>query len=431
MRARSLARSLVGGRLRIPASIYGWVTFRIEFTREGRAMKSLRTMMGFLAMALVVAGCSGFNNNDTYVDAKASKGELEFVNQCMRDRVDCRWLRWTQIDDFTYRLVDTYAFRGDITFAEFNDWSWCEGLQHAGVRFWGGGEDRAYDYESAQAGRCVVRIPSKSLTRSWYQRLVGMSPGYHFLRLYKTDSSRVSNYRINTLFRFGNATTTTTRAIFQSAPGLTLYGESTLINGRVIQPFVRDGHGYVLDFTSKPNAPLVKIGMSAYSSWQDYAADYMKVWTAKVLQPATRAADVVSSLTQSSKEFAALGLSYKITTDSWGQFPPSVPADILERKSGDCKDLAVVMASILAKHGLAAQPVLIRASDGPEQTPSLKRIPLLSWPNHILLYLPDAGVYIDPTLKGSNYVVGESYPAYRHVGVNLGTGHFVVLGEKP
>jgi hypothetical protein len=68
---------------------------------------------------------------------------------------------------------------------------------------------------------------------------------------------------------------------------------------------------------------------------------------------------------------------------------------VLQRGYGDCKDKAALLAMLLADVGVHAVPVLVAGADGVELDPEL---PMLEVFNHLLLFLPEEGRYLDPTL---------------------------------
>lgn len=71
---------------------------------------------------------------------------------------------------------------------------------------------------------------------------------------------------------------------------------------------------------------------------------------------------------------------------------------VLHRGYGDCKDKSALLASLLAAVGVHAVPVLVASADGVELDPNL---PMLEVFNHLLLFLPEDGLFLDPTLAGT------------------------------
>ena len=68
---------------------------------------------------------------------------------------------------------------------------------------------------------------------------------------------------------------------------------------------------------------------------------------------------------------------------------------VLRRGYGDCKDKAALLATLLGAKGIRAVPVLVASGDDDVLAPTL---PTLAAFNHLMLHLPDDGLFLDPTL---------------------------------
>jgi hypothetical protein len=68
---------------------------------------------------------------------------------------------------------------------------------------------------------------------------------------------------------------------------------------------------------------------------------------------------------------------------------------VLRRGYGDCKDKAALLATLLGAVGIRAVPVLVASGDDDVLPPSL---PTLAAFNHLMLHLPEDGLFLDPTL---------------------------------
>src|SRR5262249_46992770 len=75
-----------------------------------------------------------------------------------------------------------------------------------------------------------------------------------------------------------------------------------------------------------------------------------------------------------------------------GGITPNPAASVLKNKFGDCKDHVALMGALLRAKGIASEQVLINLGN-------IYRAPKLPVPlfNHVMLYLPEFGVYTDPT----------------------------------
>jgi transglutaminase-like putative cysteine protease len=96
-----------------------------------------------------------------------------------------------------------------------------------------------------------------------------------------------------------------------------------------------------------------------------------------------------------------------------------VPNDantVLRNKYGDCKDHAALMTALLAAKGIASEQVLINGTNAH----ALDQPATLAALNHVIVYLPEWGIYDDPTASLAGFgVLANTYdkPAL-HVSAN-------------
>ncbi len=88
-----------------------------------------------------------------------------------------------------------------------------------------------------------------------------------------------------------------------------------------------------------------------------------------------------------------------ITQGDSGQVPHS-PSQILENRFGDCKDMTTLLRALLAVKGIESELVLINSDNIYKPF----KVPLFRY-NHAILYIPDFGVYIDPTDQYSSFEI--------------------------
>ena len=69
------------------------------------------------------------------------------------------------------------------------------------------------------------------------------------------------------------------------------------------------------------------------------------------------------------------------------------PATVLMNRYGDCKDHATLMTALLTAKGIASEQVLINAADAY----TLPEAVTPDYFNHVMIYLPELGLYDDPT----------------------------------
>jgi transglutaminase-like putative cysteine protease len=81
-----------------------------------------------------------------------------------------------------------------------------------------------------------------------------------------------------------------------------------------------------------------------------------------------------------------------------GGITPNPPLAVLKNKYGDCKDHVALMGALLRAKGIASEQVLISLGNS-------YRLPELPMPsfNHVMLYLPDFGLYTDPTASYASF----------------------------
>jgi hypothetical protein len=80
---------------------------------------------------------------------------------------------------------------------------------------------------------------------------------------------------------------------------------------------------------------------------------------------------------------------------------------VLRSRYGDCKDHAVLMSALLAAKGIAVEHVLING----QNSYTLPEPATMGHLNHVILYLPELGIYDDPTVQFASFGVlaGEEY----------------------
>jgi hypothetical protein len=78
---------------------------------------------------------------------------------------------------------------------------------------------------------------------------------------------------------------------------------------------------------------------------------------------------------------------------------PHAAGWVVKNRYGDCKDHAALMSALLAAKGIAVEHVLINSGNAFE----LPEPPTVSAFNHVILYLPEFGVYDDPTAQFATF----------------------------
>lgn len=143
-----------------------------------------------------------------------------------------------------------------------------------------------------------------------------------------------------------------------------------------------------------------RFGWSTATSWADVATRYGQLIESVANQPVNVKLPVASNASAREKVQAALRfvrerLRYTAVHLGEGAIIPTSPSQVLSRGYGDCKDLSVLVASVLRAHQLDASVALTAVhSDIPREG-----LPGLEAFNHMVVVVNDRGqrLWIDPT----------------------------------
>jgi transglutaminase-like putative cysteine protease len=93
-------------------------------------------------------------------------------------------------------------------------------------------------------------------------------------------------------------------------------------------------------------------------------------------------------------------IRYVMVTIGTSGYTPNPASSVLKNKYGDCKDHAILVATLLKAKGISSEQVLINVG-------SSYRLAELPMPesNHAMLYLPEFGMYTDPTASSASFGV--------------------------
>jgi tetratricopeptide (TPR) repeat protein len=156
-----------------------------------------------------------------------------------------------------------------------------------------------------------------------------------------------------------------------------------------------------------PDAP--RLGYVAYTtgtSWATVAAAYADIVERQIGTPDLKAyvADARKGLDPGrdrdaiiGRLVARLGAEVKYTGIEFGEASiiPRPPAEVLERRYGDCKDKALLLAALLRAAGIPAHLALLDAGFGPDVDPD---VPGLGDFDHAIVYVPGPRpLWIDAT----------------------------------
>ena len=141
---------------------------------------------------------------------------------------------------------------------------------------------------------------------------------------------------------------------------------------------------------------MTELGASYWSSMKDR----------DVIDPEiqTLADDITKGIEGKRAQAAAIdhwvkkNIRYVLVFLGSGGITPNPPLTVLKNKFGDCKDHVALMGALLRAKGIASEQVLINLGN-------IYRLPELPAPsfNHVMLYLPDIGLYTDPTASYASF----------------------------
>ena len=171
--------------------------------------------------------------------------------------------------------------------------------------------------------------------------------------------------------------------------------------------------------------------VSSYKTYDDLAAAYAGLVLPKiVVTPKIQAlADQTTAGIADRRERAksiyrwiAKHLTYTAEDFGTGRYIPHAAEAVLASGKGDCKDHAVLFMALLKAAGIDANMVLIDAQNGF----TIGAVPDLAQFNHVIVWLPYFGAYVDPTAHAAPFGVlqyGEYGKPVMHIADGTGALH--------
>jgi transglutaminase-like putative cysteine protease len=153
-----------------------------------------------------------------------------------------------------------------------------------------------------------------------------------------------------------------------------------------------------------------RVLISTFQSYEDQAQSY---W--QMAAPQARVTPEIQTLAETITKGLDDRRAQAVAIDRWvktniryvsvslgsSRVVPNAAESVLKNKYGDCKDHATLMSALLAAKGIASEHVLISA--GASYT--LPEPPTMGYINHVILYLPEFGIYDDPTVSTAAFGV--------------------------
>lgn len=187
--------------------------------------------------------------------------------------------------------------------------------------------------------------------------------------------------------------------------------------------------GILLESGWVPSARPDYLIISPVRSWSLFASTYMRHEAA-----AMRGMDRLPRFKGSPSEVIDQAIRYIASQDiryddtvNVGGYPKETVTTILAAREADCKGFTTLLYALLRKSGITSQPMLFNAFGVP---PLSFDVPG-TWPNHVMLYVPQIRKYIDITVSlfsHGEYTWRSSADAYEgDLGLDLATGTFMVV----
>jgi hypothetical protein len=158
------------------------------------------------------------------------------------------------------------------------------------------------------------------------------------------------------------------------------------------------------------------IFVSTFANYEELARSYWGATrTAIEVTPeiARLAAEITRGITDKRAQARAIStwvktnIRYVFVALGATRVVPHKAAVVLTNRYGDCKDHAVLMSALLAAKGIAVEHVLINGLNAY----TLPEPATMGYLNHVMLYLPEFGIYDDPTVQFASFGVlaAEAY----------------------
>lgn len=149
-----------------------------------------------------------------------------------------------------------------------------------------------------------------------------------------------------------------------------------------------------------------RLAVSTFAGYPAFAAAFRAAGAGKAL-PSPAIAALARQLTAGLPDTRArvLALSDWIRTNiryvgvyvGPGGVVPHAASSVLDKRYGDCKDHAVLLQAMLAALGIDATPALVNGANAYR----LPDAPTLGVFNHMIVYVPALGLFVDPTAEST------------------------------
>lgn len=143
----------------------------------------------------------------------------------------------------------------------------------------------------------------------------------------------------------------------------------------------------------------------SYAEIGDYYGKLHAAATAPTAEIEALADEIVGAVTDRAAaarrlfEWTQRNIRYVAVSIGQGKLTPVAPLETVRNRYGDCKAQVALLAALLAARGIGSEPALMNV------TPSryvLPETPVADF-DHVILYLPELDLYVDPTSQHSSF----------------------------
>jgi tetratricopeptide (TPR) repeat protein/transglutaminase-like putative cysteine protease len=188
-------------------------------------------------------------------------------------------------------------------------------------------------------------------------------------------------------------------------------------------------------FLAPDESRYPRVVFSTAPSWKDVAEEYASVvdkqlngfdgsrYLPKFAPGASRDAKILAIVSKTNQEIRYTGIEF-----SQASVVPRRPAEVLERKYGDCKDKSTLVVALLRAAGIEAHVALLYSSTGADIQPDLPGMDVF---NHAIVYVPGKPeLWLDPTDPDLRlHVMSPSNQGRRALIAKIGTTDFIMTPE--
>ena len=165
--------------------------------------------------------------------------------------------------------------------------------------------------------------------------------------------------------------------------------------------------------------------VTTFKDWSAIGAAYWKRAKdkAEVTQAIQRAADKVAGSAEGLEaahklyNWVTQNIRYVALELGIGGFVPQSAEEVLNQRYGDCKGYVTLLQALLKAKGIQSEPVLVYLGEDYSLLPA----PTPEQFNHVILYLPNYGIYLDPTMRYAPFGIlplGDLSKPVVHAGPN-------------